>query len=276
MTQALESLIIALPSRVRPSKDTAQALRDNLGPVQATILQCIGKPVDVARNQLAAEILEVAGDSNPYVLWLDDDAWFSEGTVQIILDILRARQDISLVTAHCGPRVPFSTPFGHMRDDDGHSPPRWKVDFELGDLVPIALGSMHFVMHRANLLRAVGPSPFALVKRPPDLARKFKPGEDHEFYRRVRAVGGLCVMASGVVVAHCENDVAFMPWMRPCRIRNNDVEVIPDERTDEEIALAYASVGRRSYGTALDEMVGTAEKVQTARAKLAATQERIA
>ena len=106
---------------------------------------------------------------------------------------------------------------------------------------------MNFVLHRAELLHALGPAPFTPL--PGSL------GEDHSFFERVRAAGRRAALASGIVVAHCEGDLAFVPGRRPLRVLDNTLAVADDPRTDAEIAAEYAGRNlRRSYGPAVDAL----------------------
>ena len=106
---------------------------------------------------------------------------------------------------------------------------------------------MNFVLHRAELLRELGPSPFTPL--PGSL------GEDHSFFERVRAAGRHAALATGIVVAHCEGDLAFVPGRRPLRVLGNTLAATDDPRSDAEIAAEYAGRNlRRSYGPNVDAL----------------------
>jgi hypothetical protein len=106
---------------------------------------------------------------------------------------------------------------------------------------------MNFVLHRAGLLRELGPAPFTPL---PDSL-----GEDHSFFERLRFAGRNAALATGIVVAHCEGDLAFVPGRRPLHVIDNTLALAPDPRSDADIATAYAGRNlRRSYGPSVDAL----------------------
>ena len=238
-------LLVLMPRRDKPSAQTALALERNMDGLTYRILEEVGKPVDEARNALARRAL--AESESALCLWIDDDCYWCEGTVALMIATFRKCADVDVLAAYFGPRAPFSTPLCLLRPNDIASAPRESRDFQIGEIVPIASASMNFVLHRAALLRDLGPDPFA------PLAGSL--GEDHSFFERLRLSNRRSALASGIVVAHCEGDLAFVPGRRPLRVVDNGLAPADDPRSDAEIAAPYAGRNlRRSYGPAIDAL----------------------
>jgi hypothetical protein len=157
------------------------------------------------------------------------------------------QREFDVLCAYFGPRAPFSTPLCLMRPNDVTSAPREGRDFQLGQVISIASASMNFVMHRVSLFERLGLDPFA------PMAGSL--GEDHSFFERLRAGGGIAALATGIVVAHCENGLAFVPGRRPFEIVDNALRPALIGVPDAEIAEKYANRNlRRSYGPAVDAL----------------------
>jgi hypothetical protein len=233
--------------RANPSPQTALALAQNMDELPYQSLCERGLPIDEARNRLAQRVLdEVAPADDALCLWIDDDSYWCSGTVELMIATL-AKSQVDVLTAYFGPRAPFSTPLCMLRPNDLASAPREGSDFRLGEIVPIASASMNFVMHRASLLRTLGADPFALL--PGSL------GEDHSFFERLRQRSARVALASGIVIAHCEGDLAFVPARRPLRVVDNRLAWADDPRSDAEIAAEYEGRNlRRSYGPNVDAL----------------------
>lgn len=224
---------------------TALALAENMDGLGFTLFEEIGRPIDEARNALAQRAL--AAPPNAPCLWIDDDCYWCAGTVALMLATLEKNAGADVLCAYFGPRAPFSTPLCLMRPNDKGSAPREGRDFQFGQVIRIASASMNFVLHRAELLHELGPEPFT--------PHAGSLGEDHSFFERVRAAGRHAALASGIVVAHCEGDLAFVPGRRPLRVAGNALAAADDPRTDAEIAAEYSGRNlRRSYGPAVDAL----------------------
>jgi hypothetical protein len=240
-------LLVLIPRRAEASAQTAAALAGNMDGLEYRLLEEVGRPVDEARNMLAQRVLAESGTADPLCLWIDDDCWWCAGTVALMIETLHRRDDVDVLSAYFGPRAPFATPLCLLRPNDVASAPREGRDFQFGAIVQIASAAMNFVLHRASLLRDLGPEPFT--------PHSGSLGEDHTFFERVRLQGRHAALASGIVVAHCEGELAFVPGRRPLRVAHDKLELAPDERTDAEIAAAYAGRNlRRSYGPAVDAL----------------------
>jgi hypothetical protein len=239
-------LLVLMPRRSEISPQTRLALLQNMDGLPFRMLEETGRPVDEARNALAARALEACG-SDTLCLWIDDDCYWCAGTVELLISTFRKHADVDVLTAYFGPRAPFATPLCLLRPNDVTSAPREGRDFRVGEIVPIASASMNCVLHRAALLREAGPEPFSPL--PGSL------GEDHSFFERLRALGRRTALATGIVVAHCEGDLAFVPGRRPFCVVDNRLQLTDDPRSDAEIAAAYAGRNlRRSYGPAVDAL----------------------
>jgi hypothetical protein len=238
-------IYVLQPTRGTISAETALCFEKNMDDVPYAVLRVAGRPVDEARNELAAAVLAQA-PQHSIALWIDDDCYWSAGTIALMLQTFMQRDD-DVLCAYFGPRAPFSTPLCLMRPNDKSSAPRENRDFTLGQIIPIASASMNFVMHRVSLFERLGPHPFS------PLAGSL--GEDHSFFERLRAANGRAALATGIVVAHCEDGLAFVPGRRPFAIVDNKLTPALPERSDGEIADDYANRNlRRSYGPAVDAL----------------------
>jgi hypothetical protein len=239
------SLLVLMPRRAEITPQTALALSENMDGLGFRVIEEVGRPVDEARNALVQRALAAPPDT--LCLWIDDDCYWCGGTVELMVSTLAKNESLDVLTAYFGPRAPFSTPLCLMRPNDKTSAPREGRDFQLGQVMPIASASMNFVLHRAELLHELGPDPFTPL--PGSL------GEDHSFFERVRAAGRRAALATGIVVAHCEGDLAFVPARRPLRVVNNTLASAEDPRSDAEIAAEYHGRNlRRSYGPGVDSL----------------------
>jgi hypothetical protein len=241
-------LLVLMPMRSEaPSAQTALALAENMDGLEHRIVREIGRPVDEARNALASRVCgDASTPDDAACIWIDDDCYWCAGTLRLMHDTF-ARRSFDVLTAYFGPRAPFSTPLSLLRPNDLASAPREGRDFAFGEIVPIASAGMNFVMHRASLLRELGADPFTPL--PGSL------GEDHSFFERLRARGKRSALASGIVVAHCQGDLAFVPGRRPFRVVDNRLADAGDPRSDAEIAAEYEGRNlRRSYGRTLDAL----------------------
>ena len=98
-------MLIAMPMRDKPTRETLWALK-NATP-EHILLTEVGLPVDEARNALAKRILEF--ESEEFVMWLDDDAWWLPGSIEDFVSSLRALPDHALVCRGFSERRPYSS-----------------------------------------------------------------------------------------------------------------------------------------------------------------------
>lgn len=251
MLNSDQRLLVLIPTRNGSvERETAAALRNNIGQIEHQVITCSEGGVDDARNSLAATALKRADGRSCWVLWLDADIWFPEGSIDIMLATLRNCPDIQLLAGFYGLRVPFSVPLARRiprgKKYDTIAPVEG-VDFLPGDVVPVMGVGFGFVMHHIDLLRKLGANPFTMNSM--DFA------EDEAFTRRVRAIDGRIALHSGILIAHCDDGAAFIPGQRPGKIINNRFVITPDARSNDGICREY--IGNpgliRSYGKKVDE-----------------------
>jgi len=206
------------------------------------------RPVDAARNQLAALALAAADDpalfaagSDPYVFWIDSDAFFLKGTFSLMIDTLERTPSIDLLAALFGPRAPDRGAAAFRDRNDRHSYLLPERDFTRGELIDVDHVGLHFVLHRISLLRALGPRPFgeADATEPDDAA----------FCGRIRHGNGRIVVATGIPVFHVDerNGAAYSPGVAAC--------VIDGDAIDPERLATALPPDERSYGPRVDRAV---------------------
>jgi hypothetical protein len=236
-------LLVLTPSRSEPSPQTRLAFALNMDGLPWRWISVVGRPVDVARNELAAIALR-EGSPESLCLWIDDDCYWSPGTIPLLVQVLR-HVGTEVVTALFGPRVPFATPLCMMRLHDTSSAPREGRDYIAGQVIPIESAGMNFVLHRTALLSAIGPEPFTPLRD--------SLGEDHSFFERLRTAGARVSLATGIAVAHCDGELAFLPGRRPFQIVDNKLVPWRPELSDTEVDALFDGVDAvRSYGPNVD------------------------
>lgn len=238
-------VIVATP--LRSEEDATPEYRDAIASnieLPHTVLAVVGKPVDVARDELAIMAQQTARELRAgntgmrvFVAWIDDDSWWPRGTLGRLVSTLKARSDLQIVCGYYGKRVPCSVAnvshwpkgvphTGHLPNPLRERKPEY--------LVPVVLAGMNLVVHPVELLDALGPNPFTLDGTPCG-------SEDGAFFHRAQAIGAKAVMDIAAVVAHCDSGVAYIPNVRPGRIVDGEFVTIPDDRTDDEIKNAAST-----------------------------------
>lgn len=206
------------------------------------------QPVDVARNRLAAKAIVAAEDralfaegSDPYVMWIDSDAFFLNGTFTLMIHTLENNPSIDVLAALFGPRASNrgATAFRHASDKDSYLMP--EVNTTRGDVVDVEQVGLHFALHRVSLLRALGGEPFT---SPSGLA-----SDDAVFCGRVRHGNGRIAVATGIPVFHVDerNGAAYSPGVAACLIDGNTISTT-------ELAVELPAE-MRSYGDRIDRIV---------------------
>jgi hypothetical protein len=243
-------IIVLMPSRGTVAAETMLALLTHNEGYELVFRMATHLPVDAARNRLAAKALEAAEDrtlfptqSDPYVFWIDADAFFLTGTFTMMIRTLEEHPNIDLLSALTGPRVPHEKSYAQTRYDDAASGLRPGVDCEAGAVVEVELVSAHFLCHRASLLRRVGSGP---PFGPPD----FPITEDIYFSRMVRVNGGRIAVATGIPVFHVDerNGHAFLPTYPAARIED-------DGTLDAATPVNPLAPDERTYGDRVDSVV---------------------
>lgn len=237
-----------MPTRGVVAAETVSALVNNSEGHRVVLRMVHRLAVDVARNQLAALALAAAEDttlfpagSDPYVFWLDSDAFFLNGTFSLMLNTLAQNPSIDLLAALFGPRAANRGATAYRSADDRSTYLIPEVNVTRGELVDVDLVGLHFVLHRASLLRALGPEPFGAADAPSS--------DDAAFCGRIRHGNGRITVATGIPVFHVDerNGAAYSPGVDACVI---------DGSTISTTALAEAlPVESRSYGERIDRAV---------------------
>jgi hypothetical protein len=244
----LVRVIVAMPTRGVVAAELLQALVNNSEGHRLILRMVNRETVDVARNRLAAEVIAAADDpelfapgTDPYVFWIDSDAFFLRGTLTLMMRTLEAQPSIDVLAALFGPRVARrgAAAFRKLSDRDSGLFPG--VNCERGDVVDVEQVGFHFTLHRVSLLRALGPNPFGDPSE--------NTSDDAAFCWRVHAGKGRIAVATGISVFHVDerNGVAYAPGADAVAIDGDRIDParIPDE-------LPFES---RVYGDRIDAMV---------------------
>lgn len=217
--------IVLMPTRGTVTAETLTAFVNNAEGHDIVLRTVNRQPVDRARNRLAELALEAAGDpslfdagADPFVFWIDSDAFFLDGTLTMMLRRLEADPSIDLLAPLCGARCDGSSPGALLRIDDPSSVFEPGVDVERGSLVAVQMASTHFLLHRASLLRRLGPEPFG----PADDATAT---DDFYFCARILGIGGRIVVDTGIPVFHVDerDGRCFLPNFDSVVLSGNSV-----------------------------------------------------
>lgn len=206
------------------------------------------QPVDVARNRLAAKAIAAAADpalfaagSDPYVFWIDSDAFFLDGTFKLMIHTLEGNPSIDLLAGLFGPRASNRGATAFRRVDDKNSYLVDDVNFTRGDIVDVEQAGLHLALHRVSLLRALGNDPFT---SPAGIA-----SDDAVFCARIRHGNGRIAVATGIPVFHVDerNGAAYSPGVAACVIDGTTISTT-------ELATELPPE-TRSYGERIDRVV---------------------
>jgi hypothetical protein len=231
--------VVCMPTRGSVTIETHQALTSHTDGVRIVFASVARKPVDVARNELAAAVLEMRKAADvEFVLWIDDDAWWPAGTIARMLDAMRTHREIDVLAGFCCRREAHMAPIARRRIEDQNSYPKPGVDCTMGDLVEVEAVPFHFVAMRAAALERIGPDPFTVTPPWP---------EDFSFCIRARAAGARIFVATGAPIAQIDRDGnAFIPGAPALRVVNG------------QLAAAVFTGENRSYGPAVDAVIAAA------------------
>jgi hypothetical protein len=241
-------LIALVPTRGVVAAELVQALVNNAEGHRLILRTVNRETVDVARNRLAAEAIAAADDpelfapgTDPYVFWIDSDAFFVRGTLTLMLRTLEAHPSIDVLAALFGPRGAKrgAAAFRKLSDPDSLLFPG--VNCERGEVVDVEQVGFHFTLHRVSLLRALGPNPFG------------EPGEntsdDAAFCWRIQAGKGRVAVATGIPVFHVDErtGAAYTPGVDVVGI---DGDAIDETRVPDELPFEA-----RAYGNRIDAIL---------------------
>jgi hypothetical protein len=242
------TIIVLIPTRGSVTAELVAALVNNAGDHRIVLRMVNRRPVDVARNELAALAIAVADDpaffapgTDPYVFWIDSDAFFLKGTFALMIHALEREPSIDLLAALFGPRAPECGAAAFRDRDDRQSFLMPDVNVTRGELVDVDHVGLHFVLHRVSLLRALGPEPFGD-------ARSTEP-DDAAFCGRIRFGNGRIAVATGIPVFHVDerNGAAYSPGIAAC--------VIDGDAIDPDALGKALPPEQRSYGARVDRAI---------------------
>ena len=237
--------IALMPTRGSVAGETVGALVRNAEQHDLVLRMAHRQPVDVARNRLAQEALRAADDRalfapdvDPFVFWIDSDAFFLKGTFSLMMRELEAHPELDVLAAYFGPRAPFAGSTAFVKANDMASSVVAGTTCEPGAVVRVETVGLHFVVHRVSLLRRLGPQPFG---SPLEAA-----ADDSRFCASVRAVGGTIAVATGIPVFHVDerNGTAFFPGARAL--------IVDGDRVNTELSVTALPFEQRSFGTRVD------------------------
>jgi hypothetical protein len=232
-------VIVLVPTRGTICAELGRALINNTPGFELVLRTRDRLPVDVARNALAADAIAAADDpahfpagADPYVFWIDSDAFFLSGTMALMVTTLEQHPDIDVLAGLFGPRASErgATAFRTAGDRKSFLMP--EVNFTRGELVDVDIVGLHFLLHRVSLLRALGPDPFGAADSPAS--------DDAAFCGRIRHGRGRIAVATGIPVFHVDerNGTAYSPGVGACAIEGDAIsttvlgdELPPEERT---------------------------------------------
>jgi len=240
--------IVAMPTRGAVAAELLQALINNAEGHRLVLRMVNRETVDVARNRLAAEVITAADDpelftpgTDPYVFWIDSDAFFVRGTLTLMIRTLERHPSIDVLAALFGPRVARSGAAAFRSLSDRASMLIPGVNCERGDIVDVEQVGFHFTLHRVSLLRALGPNPFGEPSE--------NTSDDAAFCWRIRAGKGRMAVATGIPVFHVDerNGAAYTPGV--------DAAAIDGDAIDATRVPAELPFESRVYGYRIDAMV---------------------
>jgi hypothetical protein len=200
-------LIVLMPTRGAVSIESLLCINEHLE--GSRLLTSSVYSVVTARNLLAKWARE---SDEPYVLWLDDDTWFTREHVDTALGILEDNTGIDAVTAMASFRHAYSKSCTTRVDRTAIAP----IALEPGELAPVFYTGFHFIMMRRTLLERLGPNPVDLIY---DETRIWP--EDSSFCLRVKKIGGKIVTEKSLVVGHVESEdgLVYFPFL-PAMLAN--------------------------------------------------------
>jgi hypothetical protein len=240
--------LVAMPTRGVVAAELLQALVNNAEGHRLILRMVSRETVDVARNRLAAEVIAAADDpelfapgTDPYVFWIDSDAFFVRGTLTRMMRTLEEHPSIDVLAALFGPRVAKHGAAAFRKLSDRESVLVPGVNCERGDVVDVEQVGFHFTLHRVSLLRALGPNPFGEPSE--------NTSDDAAFCWRIHAGKGRIAVATGIPVFHVDerNGAAYAPGADAVGIDGDAIDAthVPDELPLES----------RSYGDRINAII---------------------
>lgn len=217
-------ILVLVPTRLTLARETRLCIGANLNefPHRVEIACCL--PVVPARNMLAQWAQTIDLDTLPfeprYLLWLDDDIFFTEKHVRIAIDILEENPTVDMVTAGYSNREAYGRSNALAQHSYGKSIA--PMSLTPGELAECSACGFGFVIMRRSLLDRVGPNPFDRlpITSPDEAPLQDIPGrmaEDYSFCKRVLGIGGKIVTERSLVVGHVDvaDGLVYYPYLPP-------------------------------------------------------------
>jgi len=226
-------ITVLLPTRGRPTIETlcAMAATDS---IPLIVIPASRMGIIAARNELAKSAPKFPNHAGfiPklgwYALWVDDDAFWRNGTISRIL-----KSHITTEATHPGTEHIvagwFTGRSAHAAAKayraDGTQPKPGRIDdCDDGDVVEVDRVGFHFVLHRQSLITKMHTEYGENLFSPEGTSEL---GEDTAFCRRARNMGARIWVDTGCPIAHIDDDgVAYLPGEGPMRVVGSELHKI--------------------------------------------------
>lgn len=217
-------LLVLMPTRGAVAIETLLCIDEHLRHVPHELFTAYRLPVVTARNLLAKWACEVERERMTfepnYVLWLDDDVWFTKEHVETAMRILRKNATVDAVTSLGANRCAYSDSNAIMPNDYQRSIA--PLSLSPGELATVGYCGFHFVMMRRHLLERLGDKPFDRLPatnwwEAPLTDIPGRMAEDFSFCHRVRKMGGRIVTERSLITGHVEvaDGLMYFPYLPP-------------------------------------------------------------
>lgn len=207
-------LIVCMPTRGSVSVETVLCINEHLRPYE--LLTVPRLPVVPARNLLAAWARE---STAKYVLWLDDDVYFTRDHVETAVSILE-ENPVDMVASMYSNRCAYGDSNAIARRDFTRSIA--PMGLPPGQLEPVSYCGFGFVLMRRALLHRVGDKPFDRLplESIAEWPLRDIPGrmaEDFSFCKRVHQCRGKIVTERSLVPGHVDvqDGLLYYPLLPP-------------------------------------------------------------
>jgi hypothetical protein len=246
-------MLVMLSTRGSISLETHLCLQVNTDGIKNTTLALPRKPIVEARNELWNRLRTFREDptapvalGDAFVLWIDDDAWWTANTWKYMIEILRALPQVDLLGGFFCARVPFSHPVAYRSTTDCESFPRPGIDCEPGEVVEVKRIGFYFVMHRLSLIDK-------LKSETPFTPQGDVLGEDVAFCDALVAAGGHIGCATGISIAHVDaaTGLAFAVGSAP--MKANGLRLGQNTTVAQNAEGVLVATEIRDYGIALTD-----------------------
>jgi len=249
--QITERTVVLVPVRDTITKPTTRCLEQRFTDGEVEVLVEVGKPVDIARNELTKRVLALP-DRPRYVIWADADAVWTSGTFDRLRGDIRKLDNVrSLIGVLHGPRsVGAEAHVMKVLHPSGGTPIQWGIDYPKAQNDPSALVQVvflgaHMLAHDIRLFDALPSNPWS--------PRVGECSEDFGFIMRVHEAKGSVWCDTACPVFHFDEEAGYgyLPGHFPPFTFGSEGQrcEVPDDGT------GWAHLRRtrkRSYGELVD------------------------